>query len=411
MQPNAPSEWLWTFPSIKRIYGSGDSEVCFCGRCESCWDPNDTVWDYADPTSPLWEVAYVDEMHNRLCFHDLPYVWFFTDPREFDKLENKEPCTLSPPRHLTGSSQRIKQHGTNDSLLMGHWYIEMYMILSFCSSMTWNLRHVHSWQVTPLPFLRYHYVKDVSCGKMVLQYYTYSQPPICKYLTPHNDWHALVRRVSGLILVAWRQYMCPLSWTVLIEFRNGISDERLTAVQMRMKDWNVRMMLGHLKDQMVRMKFWSGKQCISNAYDLCIYHPWIWPSKPDVEVEGFNDPCTNTNSERQTSSTVWEYFFFDANHRSNVVTFTFVFNFDCSDPSLQHFHVLCHVMHNAFDVLDAQFCFRIIVPLMIIAWCEGVGTWQSKKVTSMQATEQTLHECDLFETSSNVIICNICMNL
>ena len=120
MQPNAPSEWLWTFPSIKRIYGSGDSEVCFCGRCESCWDPNDTVWDYADPTSPLWEVAYVDEMHNRLCFHDLPYVWFFTDPREFDKLENKEPCTLSPPRHLTGSSQRIKQHGTNDSLLMGH---------------------------------------------------------------------------------------------------------------------------------------------------------------------------------------------------------------------------------------------------------------------------------------------------
>ena len=91
--------------------------MCFCGRCESCWDPNE---DYADPTSPLWEVAYVDEMHNRLCFHDLPYVWFFTDPREFDKLENKEPCTLSPPRHLTGSSQRIKQHGTNDSLLMGH---------------------------------------------------------------------------------------------------------------------------------------------------------------------------------------------------------------------------------------------------------------------------------------------------
>ena len=99
-------------PSMKRIYGSGGSEVCFCGVCESCWGPNDAVWDYADPTSPLWEVAYVDQMHNRLCFHDLPHIWFFADPREFDKLENKEPCSLSPPVHLTGLSERCKQHGS-----------------------------------------------------------------------------------------------------------------------------------------------------------------------------------------------------------------------------------------------------------------------------------------------------------
>ena len=133
-------------------------------------------------------------------------------------------------------------------------------------------------------------MKDVSCGKMVLQYYTYLQPVRSKYPSAHKDWHALVRRVSGLILVAWRQYLCPLSGTVLIEFRNGLSDERLTAIQMHMKDVNVHNMLGRLKDLMVRMNFWSGKQCIANAYELCIYHPWIWPSKCDVEMEGFNDP-------------------------------------------------------------------------------------------------------------------------
>ena len=120
----------------------------------------------------------------------------------------------------------------------------------------------------------------------------------------HKDWHALVRRVSGLILVAWRQYLCPLIGTVLIEFRNGLSDERLTAIQMHMKDVNVHNMLGCLKDLMVRMNFWSGRQCIANAYDLCIYHPWIWPSKCDLEVgRDSMTPCTNTNSEKQTSST------------------------------------------------------------------------------------------------------------
>lgn len=98
-------------PSIKRIFGSGDSEVCFCGTCEACWGPTDTVYDYADPTTPLWEVAYVDKMHNRLCFHDLPHDWFLTDPREFDTLEKQKPCGLNPPNHLTGLIQRGKQHG------------------------------------------------------------------------------------------------------------------------------------------------------------------------------------------------------------------------------------------------------------------------------------------------------------
>ena len=130
--------------------------------------------------------------------------------------------------------------------------------------------------------------------------------PAAKFFSSsaHKDWHALVRRVSGLILVAWRQYLCPLIGTVLIQFRNGLSDERLTAIQMHMKDVNARNMLGCLKDLMVRMNFWSGRQCIANAYDLCIYHPWIWPSKCDLEVgRDSMTPCTNTNSEKQTSST------------------------------------------------------------------------------------------------------------
>ena len=139
-------------------------------------------------------------------------------------------------------------------------------------------------------------MRDVSFDIMVLHYYTYTQPIISRYVQPaHKDWHALVRRVSGLILVAWRQYKCPLSGTVLIEFRNGISDQRLTAMQMYPKDCTVYDMMRRLKELMSCMKFWSIRQCIANAYDLCIYHEWVWPSNSDVEVEGFKDPCTKTN--------------------------------------------------------------------------------------------------------------------
>ena len=258
--------------------------------------------------------------------------------------------------------------------------------------MNWNLRHVRTWQITPLPFLRYHYVKDVSCGKNGFSSTTtYLQPVRSKYPSAHKGLACFwCEECPGLILVAWRQYLCPLSGTVLIEFRNGLSDERLTAIQMHMKRCQCAQYAGG-RFERTSWSVWTFGQeskCIANAYEI-VHLPsmdfghqsvmWRWKDSMT--------PCTNTNSEKQTSSTgfhwggsFWEFFFFDANHRSKRMTFTETHHCNTS---------MCCVMQSAFDVRDVHNCFGKLLPLFILAWCEGVGSWQSKKVTRMDAGNRT----------------------
>ena len=90
---------------------------------------------------------------------------------------------------------------------------------------------------------------------------------VSRYVQPANtDRYAFVRRVWGLVLVAWRhwrQYKCPMSGRVLSDFRNGMSGERLTAMQMYPRNCNVCSMLRRLKDLMFCLTFWSGKSNVS----------------------------------------------------------------------------------------------------------------------------------------------------
>ena len=153
---------------------------------------------------------------------------------------------------------------------------------------------------------------------------------VSRYVQPANTgWYAFVRRVWGLVLVAWRQYKCPMSGRVLIDFRNGISGERLTAMQMYPRNCNVRSMLRRLKDLMFCLTFSSGKQCIANAYEFCIYHEWVWPSKCDVDGENSETPehqlVRSEHSVARTSGLHWRFFLriillLDANHRGKVMT-------------------------------------------------------------------------------------------